>query len=406
MLLDDPLSYQDSYNIITGITSTNDDALHVKANNRSYYAQGIQTVLGFNFRTESIGHKIDLGLRYHQDQIDRFQWVDEYKMEDGIMELTKAGTPGTESNRIEIANAIAGYIQYKLKYKNLTVTPGLRYENISLTRKDYGKNDPDRTGTDLSRRSNQVDVFIPGIGLDYKFNKYLSTFAGVHKGFSPPGSKDETLPEESINYELGIRFNKKALTGQTVVFFNDYSNLLGVDLAAAGGGGTTDQFNGGEVQSKGLELQIIYDLLSSKTSTFSIPLSVVYTYTDATFQNDFDSDFDPWGEVEAGDQLPYLANNQFTFLIGLEHRKFSVNLSGKYMDEMRTKAGQGEKGDKEKTDAQFTIDLSADYMLTKQIALFANATNLTDDTYIVARRPAGLRPGMPRAFNIGVKANF
>ncbi|MCH7516839.1 MAG: carboxypeptidase-like regulatory domain-containing protein, partial [Bacteroidetes bacterium] len=195
-LLDNPSTYDDAYDILTGTTSTHDDALHVKANNRSYYAQGVQTVLGFNFKTRRLNHKIDLGFRYHQDQIDRFQWVDEYKMEDGVMDLTNAGKPGTESNRIETANAVEGYVQYKLRYKNLTVTPGLRYENILLARKDYGKNDPGRTEADLKERKNKVDVFIPGIGLDYKFNKYLSTFAGVHKGFSPPGSKDETLPEE------------------------------------------------------------------------------------------------------------------------------------------------------------------------------------------------------------------
>jgi len=405
-LLDNPSTYDDAYNILTGTTSTNDDALHVKANNRSYYAQGVQTVLGFNFKTRRLNHKIDLGFRTHQDQIDRFQWVDEYKMKDAVMELTKAGTPGTESNRIETANAVAGYVQYKLKYKNLTATPGLRYENISLARKDYGKNDPDRTGADLSKRSNYVDVFIPGIGLDYKFNKFLSTFAGVHRGFSPPGSKDETLPEESINYELGVRYAKNALSGQAVVFFNDYSNLLGTDLAASGGGGTGDLFNGGEVQTKGLEFQLTYDLLSSKTSAFSLPLSVVYTYTDAIFKNNFDSDFDPWGEVAAGDKLPYLANNQFTFLLALEHRKFSINLSGKYMDEMRTKAGQGDIPDTEKTDAYFVLDASISYLMHKNAALFANATNLTDEIYAVARRPAGLRPGMPRAFNVGIKATF
>ena len=42
----------------------------------------------------------------------------------------------------------------------------------------------------------------------------------------------------------------------------------------------------------------------------------------------------------------------------------------------------------------------------KNISLFANATNLTDEVYGVARRPAGLRPGMPAAFNIGLKAGF
>ena len=36
---------------------------------------------------------------------------------------------------------------------------------------------------------------------------------------------------------------------QGVFFFNDYSNLLGADLAASGGEGTTDQFNGGAVNA-------------------------------------------------------------------------------------------------------------------------------------------------------------
>ena len=38
--------------------------------------------------------------------------------------------------------------------------------------------------------------------------------------------------------------------------------------------------------------------------------------------------------------------------------------------------------------------------------LFANTLNITNEIYSVARRPAGLRPGMPRAFNLGIKANF
>lgn len=406
-ILKNPNSYNDAYAILSGTTSTTNDALFVKANNRSYYAKGVQTVLGFKFTTNKIKHNIDIGFRLHQDQIDRFQWDDEYAMDNGVMKLTNAGIQGTESNRIETADALATYLQYKLNIKKLTITPGIRYENITLARQDYGKNNPDRIENDLSERSNTVDVFIPGVGLDYHFNKYLSAFAGVHKGFSPPGSKEGTKPEESINYELGTRYTKNALLGQAVIFFNDYSNLLGTDLAAAGGGGTTALFNGGEVQTKGLEFQLTYDLLSTqKMSTFSLPLTIVYTYTDAKFRNDFDSDFEGWGTVVAGDHFPYMANNQFSFIVGLEHRKFSINLSGRYMDEMRTAPGQGDIPTNEKTDSYFVIDASASYNLQKNISLFANATNLTDQVYVVGRRPAGLRPGMPRAFNIGLKANF
>ncbi len=406
-ILNNPSEYEEAYNILTGTSSSHSDALFVKANNRSYYGQGLQTTLGFDFKTGVIDHNINFGVRIHQDQIDRFQWVDEYGMEDGVMELTKSGLGGTESNRIETANAIATHLQYTLKFGKFTAIPGIRHENIKIDRKDYGKEDPERVGSDLSERSNQVDVFIPGIGLDYQFNRFMSTFAGVHKGFAPPGSNDETEPEESVNYELGVRYTKNALSGEAVLFLNDYNNLLGADLAAGGGAGTNDLYNGGEVRTKGLELQLSYDLLSvNRKSEFSMPLSLAYTYTAAEFLNDFESEFEGWGNVLAGDAFPYLAKNQLTLSLGLIHHKFSINLSGKYLSEMLTSPGQGTIADVDKIDAYFTFDASASYQAHEYISLFASMTNLGDRKYVVAKRPAGLRPGMPRALNVGLKANF
>lgn len=405
-LLDTPDQYQDAYDVLTGSSMSN-GALFVKANNRGYYGRGVQTVLSSNFNAFKASHRVDLGLRIHEDQMDRFQWVDEYAMDNGNMELTESGTPGTDSNRLENAKAFAAYLNYALKFNKLTITPGLRYENITISRTDYGKNDPGRTGIELSERSNAVEVFIPGFGIDYKFNKFFSTFAGVHKGFAPPGSTEGTEPEQSVNYELGSRYAKNALSGEVVVFLNDYSNLLGSDLAAAGGAGTVELYNGGEVQSYGLELSLSYDLLAnSENSDLSMPISIAYTYTEASFQNDFDSDFEAWGEVSSGDEIPYLANNQLSFVLGIEQKRVQFNISGRYMDAMRTNPGQGEIPVEERTDAYFILDASANYRIRPQFSIFANATNVMDEVYVVALRPAGLRPGMPRAFNIGVKASF
>ena len=211
----------------------------------------------------------------------------------------------------------------------------------------------------------------------------------------------------SINYELGVRYAKNTLSAEAVVFFNDYSNLLGSDLAASGGSGTTDMFNGGEVRTVGLELQASYDILSfRKNSSFRMPISLTYTFTDAQFENSFESEYEGWGNVSAGDDFPYLARSQFSFVIALEHRKFSLNLSGRYTDSMRTLPGQGEMDPDKRTDAYFIIDASAAYHVHNNISLFGSATNLTNKVYMVATRPAGLRPGMPMAFNIGVKTAF
>ena len=144
-------------------------------------------------------------------------------------------------------------------------------------------------------------IFIPGLGIDYKFNEITSAFLGIHKGFTPPGASEGTLPETSINYEAGLRYISKALTIQPVLYYNDYDNLLGADLASSGGSGSVKQFNGGKSLIYGLEFETSYDFLAYSGSKLSLPLSFNYTFTNATFQNSFESEFEPWGQVEEGE---------------------------------------------------------------------------------------------------------
>ncbi len=404
-LLDNPADHNDAYNVLTGETGAT-NTLYVKGNNRTHYAQGVQSTVGIDFKTGEIQHDIDLGIRYHQDQMDRFQYQDEYQMVDGRMLMTEAGAAGRESNRLTNAYAFASHIQYNLKYKKFSFTPGLRHEYITLKESDFGKNDPDRTGANVKMSENVISEFIPGVALDYAVTKKINAFAGVHKGFSPPGANPNTRPESSINYEVGAKYSTHGISGQLVGFYNDYSNLLGSDLAAAGGFGTGDLFNGGAVETFGVEFLVSYDVLRKSKSKFNFPVTIGYTFTEATFKSSFNSSFEDWGQVNAGDKLPYLSNNQLSLNASLEHAKFSVNISGKYNSEMRTTAGQGTPVDEELIPAYFVLDVSASYNIIRQVSLFVSGNNLTNATYLVATRPAGLRPGMPLSFQLGLRCNF
>ena len=405
-LLADPTAYADAFAVVTGRTSEEGEGLEVKANNREYYAMGAETIAGFQFTGRGLEHDLELGVRLHEDAMDRFQWVDLYRMEEGVMQRIEAGEPGTESNRIETARAVAAFTQYRLSAGRLMLTPGLRYEHVRITREDYGKDDPARTGADLATRANTVGVWIPGLGADYRFSEAVSAFAGIHKGFAPPGSKEGTAPEESINYELGVRYRAPGLRAQGVVFFNDYSNLLGADLAAAGGQGSTDQFNGGAVDVRGLELSLAYDLGLAARTRVSLPLTAAYTFTDATFQNGFESEFDPWGTVSAGDALPYLPRHQLAAGLGVEASRIHLHAGARYVSRVRTKAGQGAFEDGAHLASHLVFDLAGTFDVTRQVAVFATVRNLTDEVYAVARRPAGLRPGLPRQALLGLKARF
>ena len=408
-VLADPDTYSDEYRILTGQLSPNDDALEVKNNNREYYSQGVQTVAALGFTTADWTHDMEVGVRVHRDEIDRFQWENAYRMaEGGRMQITEEREPGTESNRVTGATAVAAHLQHDVTRGALTISPGLRYENITVTRDEYATDTPEgraRTADPVTSNENTVDVFMPGLGVDYRFTNTLRAFAGVHRGFAPPGSNPETDPEESINYEIGLRYDESGAQAELIGFFNDYDNLLGRDLAAAGGAPTGQLFNGGDVDVAGLELTGRYNLARLLETSFDVPLRVSYTFTDTEFQTSFEDGF--WGTVEAGDELPYVPRHQGAAHIGVENLAgFGLTISGRYAGEVRTVAGQGNIPPGESIDSHVVFDLAVNYAATEWATVFGTVRNLADNAYAVADRPAGLRPGLPRTLRLGVKANF
>ncbi len=404
-VLEDPVKYQNEYQALLGNNVTAADVYGIKANNRTYEAKGIQSVANFKFG-KTVFSDIEVGLRYHEDDEDRFQWTDRYGFENSELVRTTVATKGTESNRISSAKALATHILYKLTVDNLTITPGLRYEDMSFEQLDYGKSDPDRTGSHLKISENNENVFIPGMGANYIFSNDLTLFGGIHKGFAPPGSKEGTDPESSINYELGSRFNFKGLTGELVAYYNDYNNLLGSDLAASGGEGSLDQFNAGKSVVKGVELILNYNLLDGTGSKLRLPLTFSYTLTDAKFQSDFISEVEIFGEVHKGDQIPYIPKNQLNLTAALENTVYQVSMSARFTDEFRTRAGTGPIPEEYRIGGSFIMDFAARYFYTPRITFFTNIMNILDTEYEVARTPAGLRPGAPFLFNAGIGFSF
>jgi Fe(3+) dicitrate transport protein len=404
-ILDDPTTNALAFDYITGAQNSPENALRVRANNREYLAKGIQTKLDFHYLTGNVYHDLEVGIRYHEDSEDRFQWNDTYAMLNGAMVLNTAGIPGTQDNRIAYAEAVAAHALYKIKYNNLTITPGIRFETIDLRNENFGTSDVNRTGADLVERDNHLKIWLPGVGANYKLHNNLSFFGGVHKGFAPPTNTPGTEAEKSVNYELGSRFSYKKLSGEIVAYFNDYSNLLGSDLAASGGTGTLDQFNAGEANVSGIELLLNYQILK-EDGKFKLPVSFGYTLTDTEFVNDFASDEGIWGEIEKGDEIPYISKHQFNASVALEHAKFELVLAARYNGEFRTIAGKGAIPSEFSVPNNTVVDFASKYKFNKHLSLTGNINNLFDTTYLVSRVPAGLRPGMPFSASVGIAAQF
>jgi Fe(3+) dicitrate transport protein len=406
-ILRNPEVHETAISYLRG-TSSPDNSLSVRSNSREYYSQGADTRLNLHYDLGEMENRLELGVRFHQDQEDRFQYEDNYRMENGIMNLTTAGVPGTQANRIGSADALAIFLQNRIILDNLTINPGIRFENIWFSDQNYGTEDIHRTGSDLQENQYRVHIFIPGIGFTYDLSRNVTLITGIHKGFSPPspGSDSNTRSEESINYELGIRYADQLIQSEIIGFYNNYNNLLGSDLAAGGGGGTTAQFNAGEVNVIGVEAALNLDFADLMDVSFQLPFSINYTLTDARFQSSFESDFGPWGTVQRGDQLPFIPLHQVSAALSMSFEKLGIHLNTFKSSRMRTIAGQGSLSEEYSTDSYFLLDLSSSYQLFTTLEIFMNIRNIMNAVYNVSDRPAGLRPGLPRTIAGGIKVNL
>jgi Fe(3+) dicitrate transport protein len=392
--------------VLQGANSAS-DALVVRNNNRAYYGAGVQSVLGVRAATGAIRHRVEIGVRYHRDEEDRFQQDDGYQMQLGRMLLTHAGAPGSQSNQVVGARAVAGFVADTLSWGRWDLSPGLRYEHIELARDRYGLGDPARAGAPASVETT-VRAVIPGVGVSYALRPAVSIFGGVHRGFAPPGpgAADGTEVERSVNYEAGTRVRRGTASADLVGFVNDYGNLLGRDSLATGGSGTGELFNGGSARVSGLEVAAQWNAAARWGLISSLPIRVSYTVMDAEFRNSFQSGFGPWGNVQVGDSLPYVPRHQVSASIETDHGRWRARMDTHYAGRMRTVAGQGAFVPEASTDAHGVVTLSGEYHVAQAASVFASLQNVGNNVYIVSRHPAGVRPGLPRTFQMGLRVSL
>lgn len=413
-ILTDPTLFQAEIDLLTGAASL-DDSLVLRNNKRAYDSRGIQIVTNGEFEFGRTAHDISVGMRIHKDEEDRFQDEDAYRLENDNLILTTDGLPGSQSNRISTADAFAVFAQDRVSIGNLQVTGGLRYENFEIIRNDFSTSDPSRAGGPTRVRENKNHIFLPAISTLYNFENGLTLLAGVHRGFAiaSPGNANAD-PEEAINYEIGGRFAQNSLSVEAIGFFNDYSNLLGTCTGSTGcsTGAIGDQFNGGDVDVYGLEFTAAWDVADvvdvniGPFGDLSVPISLTYTFTKAEFRSDFQSDFDPFGSVNAGDELPYVPTNQVTLTAGVDTSRIGFNIAANYVSEARAFSGTGAIPIDEVIDSRWVMDVAAYIVLTDNFRLKAKVENLLDEVYVAARRPAGARPGKPLEALIGFEATF
>ena len=392
VLISDVLSDPDAnvfnerfYDILTGALDSNGDAnqsLVVGNNDRDYLSQGLELTFTGYLEQGDISHEIDLGIRFHRDTVERNETAQTYDMIGG--DLVNDGE-ARSAKAIDEAqtDALAIFLKDKLLYKQWTITAGLRGEFIQAEFTDH------RDSSNDVRR--QTNVLIPGVGAFYQYTPELGFLAGVHGGFTPnnPAASDDIDPEEAINTEFGLRYNSPRLYVEAIGFYNRYSNMVGRCRGSDTDCEGNDEFNAGRVDMLGLEFTSKYQ---HQLGDWQMPMQLIYTYTDTSFQSSFNSDFSQWGPVTKGDSLPYVAEHQFNAQVELEKGPWNFALVANYVGEMQERASS----DSIKTDAYIITNLASSYDFNDQLKLQVGIDNLFDEVTIVSRRPFGARPNKPR----------
>jgi len=398
-ILESPEIFATQMQLLSGTVDSNrasSQRLDITNNSRVYGVDGVQVEGAYELTLGGWNHKINSGIRLHSDWVERDHRPRGYFMTAGELEFDGdlSRLPKT-LNRGE-ATAHALFIRDEINIGRWELNAGVRYESIESTFVEQaGAGDA---------FSHTQEVVMPGGGLFYSVTEGFGVLLGINKGFSAKSASasPEVEPEESINYEYGLRYRTDSVSVDAIGFFSDYSNLLGRCRASDPCAG--EEFNGGEVDVSGLEFSAHFN--HALSGGWQLPVSVVYTFTDASFATGFESGFDIWGTVNAGDQLPYLPEHQGRISVGLESDKIVTSFAVNYSGEMREIAGSGEMEAGAYTKALTTMDVSVSYALSSDVSVRLVGQNLSDEQEIVSRRPYAARPNAPRMIKIGVKWQF
>ncbi|MEH6734753.1 MAG: TonB-dependent siderophore receptor [Shewanella sp.] len=268
-------------NLGTSWSDTTQDATHLRNSPRDFTVFGIEPTASLLIDGD-ISQHIIAGARYINEDIS-------YQL-NHIEKSTQAATRPRDWQMD--TNAMAYYVSNKVGFfdDTLSVTPGIRYEDVRMTFTNVGQ--------DYSQ-DNHVTEWLPGITLGYEFSSNWFAYTNAQRSLRTPQisqlwPKDQTLESElSWNYEAGVRFTPTERSNLSIAAYRiDFENKIEYD------GDVSLFVNIGQTRNQGIELEGTY----SPMSLPDLVLTGAYNYLDT---EQLDGEF-------AGNELAYVSKHQLS----------------------------------------------------------------------------------------------
>lgn len=268
-------------NLGTSWSDTTQDATHLRNSPRDFTVFGIEPTASLLIDGD-ISQHIIAGARYINENIS-------YQLN----HIDKSTQTATRPRDWQMdTNAMAYYVSNKVGFfdDTLSVTPGIRYEDVRMTFTNVGQ--------DYSQ-DNHVTEWLPGITLGYEFSSSWFAYTNAQRSLRTPQisqlwPKDQTLESElSWNYEAGVRFTPTERSNLSIAAYRiDFENKVEYDR-------NVSMFvNIGQTRNQGIELEGTY----SPMSLPDLVLTGAYNYLDT---EQLDGEF-------AGNELAYVSKHQLS----------------------------------------------------------------------------------------------
>lgn len=359
---------------------------HLRSSPREFEVWGTEPRMALQFSGEDINHKLTLGARLIKEDID-------YQLRQTLLSTNTESIP--RDWHLE-TSAVAIYLsdEIQLLDQRLTITPGIRYENVDMTFQDL------RADTETD---NSLTEALPGLTVGYQAGDNWFLYSNAQRSLRVPqiavirGTGEEGA-ELAWNYEAGLRYtlgNSASLNAS--LYRIDFEDQLLYNSAEQ----SFD--NIGETRHQGLEIE---GTLTPQSLT-NLTLHVAYNYLDSEQREG----------VNTGKELPYASEHQIHWDASYAFGRVDATLSGFYYSSAFSDQANTEEENVAGTTGELPSYTVWNLQISKATALSGGnslytalaVNNLFDKEYYfrgIDVSPAGRYPAPSRSISAEVKYTF
>ena len=314
--------------------------------------------------------------------------------------------------------------------KRMSVTPGLRYENIlTATEGNYQRINSDAAGNVIlnetlnSIESRRRSFVLLGLGLSYKASQPLEYYSNISQNYRSVTFADISIinPAFSINpnitdekgytIDLGIRGRIKKVMSFDLNFFHlSYQNRIGfIQKAFKDGSVKSERGNVGDANLSGLESLIdlnIGELFKMNLKKYSLNSFINYSFIETKYSN---SDI----QGIKGKKVEFVPKDNLKFGLRYGYKNLTLNMQFSYVSEQFTDSSNAVEGNLSGVigviPAYKLVDLSGAFKLNK-FKLEFGVNNTLNEAYFTRRATGypgpGIIPSPGRNFYLSTQYKF